>query len=141
MNIEERVSFPSVNHATLIIPDVHEQIQKKIILQSYAAVPHVIFLGDLFDTFDGLTEATHETARWFAENSHDPRYRFLWGNHDLHYAYPLMPLICSGFTHRKLSVIRTYVRQQHWDQFGFTLGRQIAGSARMRVGILIICIR
>src|SRR3982750_1281246 len=118
MDIDGRVSFPPVNHATLIIPDVHEQIQKlKAILQTYASVPKIIFLGDLFDTFDGLTEATHETARWFAENSHHPRHRFLWGNHDIHYAYPLMSLICSGFTHRKLIVIRTYVQQKHWDQF------------------------
>ena len=95
-----------MNQPILIIPDVHEQIQKlKTILQTYAAVPAVIFLGDFFDTFDGLTEATHETARWVAENSNHPRYRFLWGNHDLHYAYPLMQLICSGFTHQKLSTL------------------------------------
>jgi len=103
----------------LIVPDVHEQIDRlKQILEKHG--PHVdwvVFLGDFFDSWDGLTEATHRTARWLAENVHNPKYRFLMGNHDAHYFHPIDGLICGGYTGTKQSVINCYMKPHHWKQF------------------------
>lgn len=103
----------------VIVPDVHEQIAKlKKLLEKYdPLVDWVVFLGDFFDTFKGLTWETHETTRWLAENLLNPKYVFCWGNHDIHYAYPINALVCSGFDPKKLAITKDHLSDKHWKQF------------------------
>lgn len=103
----------------VIIPDVHEQIGKlKKVIEKYDPdVEWIVFLGDFFDTFKGLTWETHETTRWLADNLLNPKYVFVWGNHDLHYMMPINAMICSGFDAKKLAIIRNILSDKHWKQF------------------------
>lgn len=103
----------------LIIPDVHEQIVKlKRILKKYGKeASHVVFLGDFMDTFDGLTWQTFETVRWLAENVSNPNYTFIWGNHDMHYAFPIDGVMCSGFDPNKLKIVQEHLTPKHWEKF------------------------
>lgn len=107
----------------IIVPDVHELILKlKKILSRYRdRVQWVIFLGDFFDTFQNNGRPTIETivtAEWLAENVHNPKYKFTWGNHDLHYAFPFDPVICSGWNEDKLKIIQKHLNDNdHWKKF------------------------
>lgn len=105
--------------STLIVPDVHEQIIKlRQILECHEpSVEHVVFLGDFMDTFDGLTPATAATIQWLASNLAKPQYTFLWGNHDIHYAYPLSPLISSGYDLTKQTMLNEALSRADWDHF------------------------
>ena len=103
----------------LIVPDVHEQIVKlKAILRRYKEVLWVVFLGDFMDTFDGLTWQTFEMVKWLAENIGNPKYTFLWGNHDMHYAFPFDGVMCSGWDKNKLAIVRQHLNDKdHWQKF------------------------
>jgi Calcineurin-like phosphoesterase len=101
----------------LIIPDVHEQLVKlKSILRRYKNVEWVLFLGDFMDTFDGLTWQTWAMVKWLAENINNPKYIFLWGNHDLGYAFP-KAFECSGFDPNKLKIVQDHLDDRHWKKF------------------------
>lgn len=109
----------------LIIPDVHEKINKvKSILGKYPDA-WAVFLSDWFDSFDNQgqpTWNTFETTRWLADNIKNPQYTFVWGNHDLHYAFPINQMICSGWNPKKLEIIRNYLgdTQDGWKKFKLT---------------------
>ena len=79
----------------LIIPDVHEQVEKlETILAHYNKyVDRVIFLGDYFDKF-GETSA-QEMVDWLDANLDTQDFTFLMGNHDQHYVYGIER--CGGY--------------------------------------------
>jgi hypothetical protein len=107
-----------VNHATLIVPDVHEQIPKlKRILKDYEGVERVVFLGDFCDSF--LDNMVTPTGIWLRENVEHPKYDFIMGNHELHYAYPYgdIPSPYAGWTAQKNFMYRSYVRPDQWERF------------------------
>ncbi len=102
----------------LMIPDVHEKIGKlQTILKKYNHIKRVIWLGDLLDTFDGLTEATHDTCKFIRDNVDNPDHTFLYGNHDIHYAFPRDGIICGGWTKAKKDVVDKYLSVNHWEKF------------------------
>ena len=103
----------------VIVPDVHEEIGRlKKVLEKYdPLVDWIVFLGDFFDTFEGLTWKTGEITRWLAENVFNPKYIFCFGNHDLHYMMPINNLVCSGFDPKKLEIIRNILTDKHWKMF------------------------
>jgi hypothetical protein len=69
------------------------------------------------DSFAGLTWETWETVRWLADNIGNPKYTFLWANHDLGYAFP-NTFECSGFDKNKLVIVRKYLNDNdHWKKF------------------------
>lgn len=90
----------------LIVPDVHESIDRlNRILAMAGKVDHTYFLGDWFDTFQ--PPRVEDTARFLEENIGDPDKTFIWGNHDLPYAYPrVRGLRCSGFDEFKIPIIK-----------------------------------
>ena len=105
----------------LIIPDSHEKIDKlKRILALYeSTVTWVLFLGDFFDSFFNggmVSEYTHAMCKWLVDNVANPKYRFLFGNHDIHYAFP-WNLRCSGWTPDKQRLIAGYMKAEHWQHF------------------------
>jgi hypothetical protein len=70
------------------------------------------------DSFDGLTWQTHETVKWLKVNVHNPKYIFIWGNHDIHYAFPFDGAICSGWDRNKLAIVREHLTDNdHWKKF------------------------
>jgi len=104
----------------VIVPDVHEKIKKlKRIEERYKGIP-IIYLSDFLDSFDGLTENTHETIDWLYHNLEDPSKTFIWGNHDIHYAYPVDAHICSGWSKAKcklatrLKFLWNNFKLHHW---------------------------
>lgn len=104
----------------LILPDIHERVDvlEDMVSKHGKSVERITILGDLFDSWDGLTEATIMMARWVAKNAHNPFFRLCWGNHDLHYAYPRLRYIrCGGYSEEKQEIINKYVDHNHWNQF------------------------
>lgn len=103
----------------LIVPDVHEQIVLlKAVLKKYPDVEWVKFLGDFMDTFDGLTWQTHEMVKWLRDNIANPKYEFIFGNHDIHYAFPVEGVMCSGWDKNKLEIVRQHLTDKdHWQKF------------------------
>jgi hypothetical protein len=83
----------------LVIPDVHNKVDMvDRILDHEKDFDKVIFLGDLFDHFnDGPTEATL-VANWIKSHINDERFIFLFGNHDIGYAFKNFHLPCSGYS-------------------------------------------
>jgi hypothetical protein len=108
----------SVEEIGLIVPDVHEKIVTlERLLKMYEHATWVLFLGDFLDAWEGLTQYTHKTCRWLRDNVDNPKYRFLYGNHDIQYAWPLDGLMCSGYTVEKQIVVNNYLKREHWDRF------------------------
>lgn len=81
---------------TLIIPDIHENIEPVRRILDDECWDDVVFLGDWFDRFSTQPGDALSTARWLAANQADSRFRFIWGNHDLPYAFSHRGLACSG---------------------------------------------
>jgi hypothetical protein len=84
---------------TLIIPDVHEKIERcENILHTYKDVDRRVFLGDFFDSFEwnGRGEKIAQFYQWIID---DPMNTVLLGNHDAPYRWMgNRRLGCSGHT-------------------------------------------
>ena len=93
---------------TLIVPDVHERIGtlRRILANLAGPDTPVVFLGDWFDSFDGVASSMAETIGWLNDNTCNPLFTFLWGNHDLHYAYQMDGLRCSWYSGERDRMIR-----------------------------------
>lgn len=96
---------------TLVIPDVHEDIDQVEKILNHAGwyggqIDHRVFLGDFFDTYGPKPDGVQRTAKFLEENIKCPNSTFIFGNHDLPYAYPLIRgLRCSGFDSFKLTIV------------------------------------
>jgi hypothetical protein len=103
---------------TLILPDLHlrwAQAQKII-----DNVPHdeVIFLGDFFDDFGDDPQQVGEMCDWLEAAVKRKNWRFIYGNHDLHYAYAYRHLKCSGYADWKYFIIHDrFDGRKIWDRF------------------------
>lgn len=93
---------------TIIVPDVHHNvIRLNSILQEEA--DNRVFLGDWFDDFGDHPSHAVATAKRLEQLMLDPTNKFLYGNHDVHYAFPLARATrCSGFTEEKLRALAPY---------------------------------
>jgi len=99
----------------LIVPDVHEKIVKLVrILGLYEpSVDWVLFVGDFMDRYEnkGLpTQLTHDTCIWLGANLANPKYRFMYGNHDIHYAFSNSDIKCSGYKPSKQKIFSTHIK-------------------------------
>ena len=81
---------------TIVIPDVHENIFAVQRILDSEDFDKAVFLGDWFDRFPSQPGDALATARWLATNQADPRFTFLYGNHDLPYCFTHRGLACSG---------------------------------------------
>lgn len=90
----------------LIIPDIHEDWRTaRKILEQYPDHEKV-FLGDFFDSFTRSESSTRNTFELLHDLASDPKNTLLWGNHDIHYAWPDVDGIhCSGFNGDTLRMI------------------------------------
>lgn len=103
---------------TLVIADVHENIDwiEKVISQE--SPDEVVFLGDYFDSFVTTKETVKRTCDWLLESLDKPNRIHLFGNHDVWYAFPQAEgLICSGNDLCKQEFINTQLKRKDWDKF------------------------
>jgi hypothetical protein len=100
---------------TLIIPDIHHKtaiVDEVLAREQY---DHVVFLGDYFDDFNDTPERTHETAEWLKRHLRNPRFTFLYGNHDLPYRFCTPEVECSGFDIDKWQATLDVLDRADWD--------------------------
>lgn len=102
---------------TLIIPDLHNKIEKADAIIANESHDSIVFLGDNFDEFEDTPEDVRRTAIWLKESLNDPKRIHLKGNHDLSYMYSFNSAVsCSGFTREKDYHINQVMNREDWDK-------------------------
>ncbi len=100
----------------VILADLHlKQARADHIIKSESP-DKIICLSDCFDDFGDTPELNKEMAKWLKPKLHDPKYVFLLGNHDAHYAFTNNYLKCSGFTEEKFKAINSILTQEDWNK-------------------------
>jgi hypothetical protein len=103
---------------TLIVPDIHNQIERAEHWLSTQRYEHVVFLGDYFDNFGDNVGDARKTALWLRNRMDSTDDVFLLGNHDVPYMYPHRDeLYCPGFTTAKAKGIHEILKPEHWHRF------------------------
>lgn len=103
---------------TLVIPDLHHATQNADHWMATQSIDRVVFLGDFFDAFDDSVDEARRTAIWLRDQLCTWNRVFLWGNHDLHYAFPdAADVRCPGFTQEKADAINDILSDAHWSRF------------------------
>ncbi len=105
----------------LIVPDVHDKVNRADhIIKS---IPHdeAIFLGDVYDSFFdeenlGIVE---KTARWHKQALNNPKNTFLHSNHDMPMAFPNKRLPCSGHRLEKKEICNSILTKEDWAKTKF----------------------
>ena len=93
----------------LVIPDVHQKLDKLSLILENNTFDTLISLGDWFDDFYDTPEHTERTAKYILKLYSQFGENFIWllGNHDIPYLYPAAydRYACSGNTREKLKVV------------------------------------
>ena len=100
---------------TLIIPDIHHKTDVVDEILGREKYDRVVFLGDYFDDFRDTPESARATAEWLKSNVQDPRFTFLYGNHDLPYRFVAPGLECSGFGIEKWEATLAVLTRDDWS--------------------------
>jgi hypothetical protein len=100
---------------TLIVPDIHNRIERADHWLATQTYERVVFLGDYFDDFGDDVRDARKTALWLRDRMDSTDDVFLLGNHDAAYMFPRKDeLYCSGFTKAKAKAIREILKPGHW---------------------------
>jgi len=103
------------NEIVLIIPDIHHKVDEvEKIIRSVGA-DKVIFLGDYFDNIDDTPEVVKYTCDWLVHSVKMPNRIHLFGNHDVHYAFPYKKLECTGYEQWKYWLIQDITENKIWN--------------------------
>jgi len=104
----------------LIIPDIHNKIDRAETIIKNAGADKVIFLGDYFDDFGDSHIDARKTAKWLKESLNKENRIHLWGNHDVCYAFPNNPYTrCTGFTESKNKAVQEELTEKEWSKLKF----------------------
>lgn len=115
----------------IIIPDIHQRISKieyLLDLEDIKTAEEVIFLGDYFDSFDNKHQF-EDTVAFLNENTSNPRYTFLMGNHDLHYLSDNTHYICSGYSRDNHKYIKKNLSKEFRSKIKLYDLQKIAGKS------------
>lgn len=106
----------SDNKTTLILADIHHQVDQadEIIRNVNADV--VISVGDVFDNFNDDPETVTKTSEWFVDFVNAPGHVFIAGNHEMSYSIPNSPYRCSGYEQWKDFIINDIVSRKDWEK-------------------------
>jgi hypothetical protein len=104
------------NKVSLIIPDIHLRWQEAEDIIASVKHDEVIFLGDYFDDFGDDPESVEATADWLVGSVKKPNRIHLFGNHDVHYAFPYRTFKCSGYEQWKDILIGNNVTDKVWNK-------------------------
>lgn len=107
-----------INETGLVIPDLHLRHETAEKLIGAIKPAWVLFLGDYFDDFYDTPAKNQAAAEWLAHSIQLPGRYHLWGNHDLHYAFPWREIRGSGHSPAKQEVIQKVMRP-HWGKLDF----------------------
>ena len=81
-----------------VIPDLHNKINVAdyIIQNEDSHVDQFVLLGDYFDDYNDTPEDNRETGLFINEYINNEKFKFLIGNHDLHYIINHSPYRCNN---------------------------------------------
>lgn len=95
---------------TLIIPDVHQKIDRVKNILNLVEFDQIVSLGDWFDDFGDTPKDATNTAEYILELYDNYVDKFVWclGNHDVGYIFPQVSYkySCSGMTLEKFNKIQ-----------------------------------
>ena len=83
-------------------------------------VDEFIFLGDYFDDWNETPQTVKASAEFVSEYIHDDKFKFLIGNHDLHYIINHRSWIASTWTEEKFNTINEIIDEDMWSKFLWT---------------------
>lgn len=102
---------------TLILPDIHDQIERANEIIEREPHDQLIFHGDFFDSFGGGVAEARATASQVKEWL-DSGAICLLGNHDMAYGWgQKISHICTGYTLQKSLVINSILTPADWGKF------------------------
>lgn len=106
-----------------VIPDLHNKINVAdyIINEEDAHVDEFVLLGDYFDDYNDTPEDNRETGLFINEFINNDKFKFLIGNHDLHYIINHAPYQCkNSYDEEKFNVINEVVSEDAWEKMVWT---------------------
>jgi len=111
--------FYKTMYSTLIIPDIHHRTDWINPFLKSQKFDELVFLGDFFDDFNDGPYISTKTALWVKDAfNRYPKAHFLFGNHDISYAFPLNKYLrCSGFTEQRSIAINKVLNKEDWNRF------------------------
>ena len=102
-----------------VIPDLHNKISVAdyIINEEDAHVDEFVLLGDYFDDYNDTPEDNKETGLFINEFINNDKFKFLIGNHDLHYIINHPPYQCrNSYSEEKFNIINEIVSEEAWEK-------------------------
>jgi len=104
---------------SLIIGDIHNKVDiVQSIIDEHPEVDEVVFTGDFFDSFYDTPEDAKKTASWIKMHIDNPKFHFIYGNHDMPYAYPYSGyLYCPGYDLAKRFEVDKILTETDWQKF------------------------
>jgi len=106
-----------------VIPDLHNKIDVAdyIINEEDAHVDEFVLLGDYFDDYNDTPEDNRETGLFINEFINNDKFKFLIGNHDLHYIINHAPYQCkNSYEDEKFNAINEVVSEDAWEKMVWT---------------------
>lgn len=101
-----------------LIPDIHLRHNQVDKILKWEEPDYSIFLGDHFDQFNDSADQNRKAAMWIkARQQTHPKDQWIWGNHDVSYAYDSFYTRCSGYTADKDLAINAILTRENWDKF------------------------
>lgn len=104
---------------TLIIPDLHLRWEHANKIINHVKADEIIFLGDFFDNFGDDPNQVEEMIDWLEDSVTKSNRIHLFGNHDIHYAYPHEHFRCSGYDQWKHFIIRDRLPTKFWEKLKY----------------------
>ena len=107
---------------TLVIGDIHDKVDlvDAIVNQYGANYDEIVCTGDYFDDFGNGAVFAKKTALWLKEKLNDPKFKLIFGNHDLHYKFFRNQQIRgSGYSRNKADAINEVMRNEDWGKLLF----------------------
>ena len=120
-----------MNNYIISIGDVHQKISKLktiLALEEVQNAKEVIFLGDYFDSYDDVHQMK-DTVAFLNDNVANPLYKFLMGNHDIHYLSTNKAYRCSGYSSNNHEYIKTNLSKEFRDKIKLFELKKIAGES------------
>lgn len=107
---------------TLVIGDIHDKVDlvDAIVNQYGANYDEIVCTGDYFDDFGNGAVFAKKTALWLKEKLNDPKFKLIFGNHDLHYKFFRNHQIRgSGYSRNKADIINEVLKHEDWGKLLF----------------------
>ncbi len=102
---------------TLILPDIHNKVDRADFIIRSVGADKIICLGDVFDDFNDTVNDAQKSAYWLKKRLNQENFILLKNNHDLGYEYPNNPYAeCSGFTRFKSIAINDILTKEDWNK-------------------------